>query len=181
MEYSNVDIKDLACFIYELLKNNGIEVVLVGGACVSIYSQNRYQSYDLDFATYDQLKSIDEVLNKIDFKRTGRCYTHEKCPFLIDFVNPPIAIGNESIRQFETLKTSAGSLKLLTPTDCVKDRLASFFHWNDQQALEQALLVARDHKIDFSDVKRWAIAEGHQEKFTVFFKKQQAEKKRMSR
>ena len=56
MEYSNIDIKELACFVYELLKNNGIDAVLVGGACVSIYSQNRYQSYDLDFATYEELK-----------------------------------------------------------------------------------------------------------------------------
>lgn len=50
IEYSNIDIKTLACFVYELLKKNGIDVVLVGGACVSIYSHNRYQSYDLDFA-----------------------------------------------------------------------------------------------------------------------------------
>lgn len=43
MEFSNIDIKDLACFVYETLKSNGIDAVLVGGACVSIYSQNRYQ------------------------------------------------------------------------------------------------------------------------------------------
>lgn len=174
MEYSNIDIKDLACFVYELLKNNGIDVVLVGGACVSIYSQNQYQSYDLDFATYEELKHIEKVLNKIGFKRLGRCFSHDDCLFIIDFVNPPIAIGKESIRHFDTIKTSTGTLKLLTPTDCVKDRLASFIHWNDQQALEQAILVAKDHHIDINDVERWAKAEGHQEKFNVFFKKLQA-------
>jgi hypothetical protein len=176
MDYSKIDIRDLACYIYEILKNNGIEVVLVGGACVSIYSKNRYQSYDLDFATYDQIKLIEQVLNKIGFKRNGRCFRHDECPFLIDFVNPPIAIGNEFIRNFANLKTLKGSLKLLTPTDCVKDRLASFFHWNDQQSLEQALLVAKDHNIDFSNVERWAKAEHHQEKFTVFYKKLQSQK-----
>lgn len=174
MEYSNIDIKDLACFVYELLKDNGIDAVLVGGACVSIYSQNRYQSYDLDFATYEELKHIEKVLDKIDFKRVGRCFSHDDCPFIIDFVNPPIAIGNESIRHFETLKTSTGTLKLLTPTDCVKDRLASFFHWNDHQALEQALLVARDHHIDINDVERWAKAEDHQEKLEIFFNRLRA-------
>lgn len=173
MDYSSIDIKNLACFIYELLKNNGIEAVLVGGACVSIYSQNRYQSYDLDFATYDHLKSIEKVLNKIGFKRKGRCFEHEECPYLLDFVNPPIAVGHESIRSFNTLKTTEGSLKLLTPTDCVKDRLSSFFHWSDQQSFEQALLVAKDHEIDFKDVERWAKAEGHQEKFMVFLKQLQ--------
>lgn len=170
-EYSNIDIKDLACFVYELLKSNGIDAVLVGGACVSIYSQNRYQSYDLDFATYEELKNIEKVLNKIGFKRMGRCFSRYDCPFVIDFVNPPIAIGNESVRHFETLNTTSGTLKLLTPTDCVKDRLASFFHWNDQQALEQAILVAKDYPIEINDVKNWAKAEGHQVKFDLFLEK----------
>ncbi len=170
MKFSSIDIKDLACFIYDLLKSNGIEAVLVGGACVSIYTQNRYQSYDLDFATFEQLKSIENVLNKVGFKRNGRCFIHEGCPYIIDFVNPPIAIGNEPIRHFETLSTPSGSLKLLTPTDCVKDRLASFFHWNDQQGLEQALLVARDHNVNFKDVARWAKAEGFEEKYKFYMK-----------
>ena len=52
MNFSNIDLKDLACFIYETLKKAGIDAVLVGGACVSIYSQNRYQSSDLAFLTY---------------------------------------------------------------------------------------------------------------------------------
>lgn len=171
MDFSNIDLKDLACFIYEILKQNGIDAVLVGGACVSIYSQNRYQSYDLDFVVYEELKLIEQVLLKLGFKRTGRCFAHEKCPYVIDFVNPPIAIGNESIRYFETLKTPAGSLKLLRPTDCVKDRLSSFFHWNDAQALEQAVLVAKDHPINLRDIKRWAKAEGHFEKLKYFLEK----------
>jgi len=69
VEYSNIDIKDLACFVCQLLKDNEIDAVLVGGACVSIYSQNRYQSYDLDFATYEELKHIEKVLDKIGFKK----------------------------------------------------------------------------------------------------------------
>ena len=93
--------------------------------------------------------------------------------FFYRFRKSPIAIGNESIRHFETLKTPTGSLQLLTPTDCVKDRLSSFFHWNDEQALEQALLVAKDHTIDLKDVRLWAKEEGHQEKLKYFIKKLQ--------
>jgi hypothetical protein len=171
MEFSNLDLKELACFIYRILKTNGIDAVLVGGACVSIYSQNRYQSYDLDFVVYEELRLIEQVLVKFGFKRKGRCFVHKNCPYLLDFVNPPIAIGNEAIRHFETLKTPAGSLQLLTPTDCVKDRLSSFFHWNDAQALDQAVLVAQDQKIDWKDVKRWAKEEGHQAKLKIFLKK----------
>ncbi|HWY36800.1 MAG TPA: hypothetical protein VNX68_19295, partial [Nitrosopumilaceae archaeon] len=103
---------------------------------------------------------VEKTLKKLGFKREGRCFSHAKCPYLIDFINPPIAIGNEPIRHFKTLNTPAGSLQLLTPTDSVKDRLASYFYWNDKQALEQALLVAKKHKIDLKDLKRWAKEEG---------------------
>ena len=101
MDFANANLKDLACFIYEVLKSNGVNAVLVGGACISIYTQNRYQSYDLDFVTYEDLKSIEKALTKYGFKRTGRCFKHEDCLFLIDFVAPPIAIGHEPIRDFK--------------------------------------------------------------------------------
>lgn len=168
MNFSKIALKDLACFIYEALKNAGIDAVLVGGACVSIYSQNRYQSYDLDFVTYEELRSIAKALEPLGFRRTGRCFAHVDCPYVLDFVNPPISIGNESIQHFKTMQTSFGSLQLLTPTDCVKDRLAAFFHWNDPQALEQALLVGENHTIDVNDLKRWAKAEGYLDKLKKF-------------
>jgi hypothetical protein len=117
------------------------------------------------------MKPIEKALAKLGFKRTGRQFSHEQCPYLIDFVNPPISVGHEAIHQFSTLKTSAGSLKLLSPTDCVKDRLASFFHWNDEQALEQAWMVAENHTVDLKDLKRWAKAEGFEKKFGEFLKR----------
>ena len=131
MDFSNIDIKDLACFACKILLDAGIEAVLVGGACVSIYSHNLYQSYDLDFVSYQGLKLIEQALVKFGFVRNGRCFTRSDCPYVIDFVNPPVAIGHSPIRHFATLTTPLGPLQLLTPTDCVKDRLASFFHWND--------------------------------------------------
>lgn len=88
----------------------------------------------------------------------------------MDFVNPPIAVGHEAVHAFATLQTSAGTLRLLSPTDCVKDRLAAFFYWNDMQALEQAVLVGKAHQIDYKDLKKWAQIEGHIQKFKEFLK-----------
>ena len=39
---------DLAAFVQEHLRARGIDVVLCGGACISIYSQGKYLSMDLD-------------------------------------------------------------------------------------------------------------------------------------
>jgi hypothetical protein len=39
---------ELAAFVCTHLRAGGIEVVLSGGGCVSIYSRNRYVSLDVD-------------------------------------------------------------------------------------------------------------------------------------
>ena len=156
MDFSRITLPDLASLIFTVLKENGINAVLVGGACVSIYSENQYQSYDLDFVSYESIKTIEKPLSKLGFKRKGRYFSHERCPYLIDFVNPPIAVGQEPIKKFKTLKIKSGSLMLLTPEDCVKDRLAAFFHWDDMQALEQALMVAKKHSVNIDAIQSWA-------------------------
>ena len=49
LDWQKVGIKKLAAIISVHLQKNGIEVVLVGGACVSLYSNNQYMSYNIDF------------------------------------------------------------------------------------------------------------------------------------
>ena len=65
IDISKLTIKDLAHYICNLLTENKIDVVLVGGACVSIYSKNKYMSYDLDFVTD---KTLKEICNNKYFK-----------------------------------------------------------------------------------------------------------------
>ena len=64
----------------------------------------------------------------------------------------------------------------MTPTDSVKDRLAAYYHWNDQQALEQAIMVAKVQKINLREVKRWSEKEGHAEKYKDFLNRLRSKK-----
>ena len=122
----------------------------MGGACVSIYTKNKYQSFDLDFVTHAAIKEVTPLLAELGFQReSSRHFIRPECPFFIEFVAPPAAVGNEPLKGEKKLKTKLGTLVLMTPTDSVKDRLAAYYHWNDQQALEQALMVAESQKIDF--------------------------------
>ena len=77
-----------------------------GGACVSIYSNNKYQSYDLDFVTYQGLQKVEQALMQLGFKYLMIYFIHEQCPYLIDFVNPHIAVGNQPVQEFEEKKQS---------------------------------------------------------------------------
>ena len=49
MNVKNLQLKEFAILISDHLSRNGIDAVLSGGACVSIYTKNKYISYDLDF------------------------------------------------------------------------------------------------------------------------------------
>jgi hypothetical protein len=175
VDFSKISIKELGCLIHETLKQNGIDATLVGGACVSIYSENLYESFDLDFVTYENLKKVAPILEKLGFKLQGRSFVHQDSPYFIEFVNPPVAIGHELIENFAQMKTVTGTLQLLLPTDCVKDRLAKYFYWDDYQGLHQAILVGSKNNIDLVRLKEWAVKEGFAEKFNKFLKELQSQ------
>lgn len=162
-------LKDVAMIVCKALKEAGIDTVLSGGAVVSIYSENRYMSYDLDFISHGKSKEIERVMKGLGFTRTpSRYYEHPETDFFVEFPTPPLAIGSHPIDTFEEIETENGYLKMLTPTHCVMDRLAAFYHWNDRQALEQALLVAGLNAVDMKEIEGWSIAEGMVEKFMKF-------------
>lgn len=172
VNWENVGIKKMAAIISEHLQKNGIEAVLVGGACVSIYSDNTYISYDIDLITESSIKTMIPVLEQLGFKNTGgRLFENPKCKFLIDFVAPPVSIGDSPVSEFNYINTRYGTICLLTPADCVKDRLAAYFFWNDLQSLDQAVMVAKRNKIDIQNIKKWAGKQGELEKYNIFIKK----------
>jgi len=165
-------IRDSAAAICEHLSKQGISASLVGGACVSIYTDNAYESFDLDFVSAAPHKVIEKALSDIGFKKTpGRHFDHPDCKYYAEFVTPPVAIGDEIIRKLKRLRTPQGFLNLLTPLDCVKDRLAAYVHWKDTQALEQAVMVAKRHKIPLAKLKAWAVREGGKSAFEHFLER----------
>jgi len=168
-DWKNIDIRTLAGLVSKTLKDKGIDTLLVGGACVSIYTKNRYLSSDLDYVTHSSIKDVTPALEEIGFFRDkSRHFIKEDCPFFIEFISPPPAIGSEPIKEVEHIRTRRGTISLFTPTDCVKDRLAAFYHWNDPQSLGQALMVAKAQKVNIKEIKRWSVKEGYKEKYEVF-------------
>ncbi len=169
VDWEHIDIRELAAIVSEKLSENGIEAVLVGGACVSIYTKNKYLSSDLDFVTHAAIKEVAAAISDLGFERkNSRHFIRKGCHFFIEFIAPPVAIGDKPIKNLNKLKTKFGKIVLLTPTDTVKDRLAAYYHWNDPQALEQAIMVARGQKVNISEIKRWSAKEGHKEKCKAF-------------
>jgi hypothetical protein len=162
-------IEEVGAIVCSALGAEGIDSFLSGGAVVSIYTQNAYQSWDLDFVTYASGKKIEAVMLRLGFSREkGRHYVHPRSKFFVEFPGMSVKIGEHIVRNFAERKTKAGVLKLLPPTECVMDRLSAFYFWNDPQGLEQAVLVAKAHPVNLDTIRRWSRSEGHQKKYDRF-------------
>jgi len=150
------------------LERRDIIATLSGGAAVSIYSDNRYVSQDLDFVTVATVSELKTALEPIGFEHTGSprlsVFDHPRTKWYLEFPAAPISFGGTYIdpSQCALIDTSVGKLRIITPTHSVMDRLVAAASWSEPQSLEQALLVAdlqRD-KIDWKQLDKFVIHEG---------------------
>ncbi|WP_428033245.1 hypothetical protein [Amphritea sp.] len=105
--HKGISARDLAGLIASHLALKGIDVTLVGGTCVSIYSDNFYQSDDLDFVdrSYTPSKKLKGAMLEIGFTPIGRYYEHPDSPFVVEFPPGPLSVGDEPVRKWSTLVT----------------------------------------------------------------------------
>jgi len=166
----DMTIEELASLVCQVMADSGIDVTLTGGACVTIWSAGKYVSYDLDFIEEGPVprRTIRQVLETLGFVPKGRHFVHPDTRFFVEFPTGPLMVGGQRVERVAERVTPAGKLRLLCPSDCVKDRLAAFFHWRDRQSLDQALLVARSQKINLREIRQWSRLEGHEEEFREF-------------
>ena len=109
----NTSLSELGAIVCEALRDDGIDAFLSGGAVVSIYTENRYQSFDLDFVTIADRRKVHEVMVRLGFDRTeSRLYTHPDTKFAVEFPGAAFLIGDQPIREFRELKLPQGTLKL---------------------------------------------------------------------
>jgi hypothetical protein len=53
-----------------------------------------------------------------------------------------------------------GSVRIITPTQLIMDRIAAFTWWKDQPSLQQAVDVARNNPIEWQELYEWVQKEG---------------------
>jgi len=164
---------ELAAYIQDTLQADGVNVVLSGGSAVSFYSSNKYVSKDLDLinASFAKRSKIKSVMEKIGFEEKGRYFINSDTKFFVEFPDGPLSVGEEPVKEVSEFELATGTLRILSPTDCVKDRLCAFYFWNDLQGLEQAVLVAKSQNIDLKEVERWSKAEDKEQEYEIFDKK----------
>lgn len=159
---------EIAGLVSSEFQKNHINVVLSGGSCVSIYSEEKYVSLDLDFvnAAFTKRDRIRDVMKSLGFREQDRYFRHPDTDLLVEFPPGPLGVGEEPVKQIDELQTEAGVLRIISPTDCVKDRLTWHYHDGDNECLKQAILVANHNTIDLEEIERWSAVEGKSEEFS---------------
>jgi len=161
---------ELAAYVHDHLRQQGIDVVLSGGSVVSFYSRNLYVSKDIDLVNiaFTRQSKLRKAMASIGFSERGRYFQHPESAHIVEFPSGPLAVGEEPVRDVQEVMLETGSLRVISAADCVKDRLCAFYFWDDQQGLEQAVLVAQNHSVDLAEIERWSLVEKHAEKFAQF-------------
>jgi hypothetical protein len=169
---------ELAAYVQSHLQKRGIKVILSGGAAVAIYTVNKYVSADIDLVdvNFVDRRKIIAAMEEIGFSERNRYFIHPDTKQLVEFPPGPLSVGDEPVRRIKEIKFSTGILRVISPTDCVKDRLAAYYFWNDQQSLAQAILVAKHNRISINEIMRWSQTTGNMKEFKIFLKKHSGKK-----
>ena len=139
--------------------------ILTGGSAAALYAPQAYMSHDADFIleTDDALSDVAVALRPIGFRRDGksRIFFHPNSEFTVDFPKGPLAVAGDYIRETATLKRGHERLRILRRIDCVRDRLAHFYFWDDYTALNAAVGVAAQSpdEVDIDRLRAWTERE----------------------
>lgn len=161
----DTSVVEVAALVSQTLTEAGIAAVLSGGGAVSTYTRNQYESVDLDFVTAAGLKEIGQALSHLGFTQgtagRGRYFEHPQCRWYVEFPPAPLAVGSQQIADggWAKLETPYGVIQILSPTQCIMDRLAAYFWWDDQQSFDQALMIAEHQEVLWGDLEEWAAHE----------------------
>jgi hypothetical protein len=166
-------LPDVAFVVCTALSGNGLGAVLVGGSAATVYAPRVYQSRDMDFVIqfveHEGRRRAAQAVADLGYVELGGTYSHPTNPFTLEFPPGPLAVGDDLISEWKTLERDGQLLHIVTPTDCVRDRLMWFYlQPTDRSSLLAAVGVAQAQEIDVDLVRSWSIREGFSDKFAEF-------------
>ena len=172
-QWENCTEEEVWLYVCWNLAKNGIQTILVGGAVAAIYSEGAYKSGDLDIVLKTYIDGVvPKVMASMGFQKSpGRHYIHPKCDKFIEFVNGPAGIGDDVKIKPDARLVEGQTLYIYSPTDCIRDRLASYIYFKARECLDQAVLVAKRFPFDHNKVKAWCEQEGSTEAYKELIKK----------
>ena len=161
---------DVVMTVGEALHTAGLKAVLTGGACANFYTAGAYTSMDADFVLTGVVtqSALDKAMGEIGFVRVRDHFEHASAKFIVEFPKGPLAIGSDHALKPRRESRKNGQVRLLSPTDSCRDRLAQFYFWKDRQGLKTAVEVALHRKVGIARIRQWSTEENCLPQFLEF-------------
>jgi hypothetical protein len=97
-------LAELGAIVCEALRTEGIDAFLSGGAVVSIYTNNRYESFDLDFVSLADRTKIKKVMLGLGFTQDkSRLFIHPNSKYFVEFPGSAVMVGESLITDYNEL------------------------------------------------------------------------------
>lgn len=163
-------LEDVCFAVCTALQRAGTVAVLTGGSAATYYAPESYQSGDADFIiTFSSdSASAGAALRSLGYREFGGTYHHDKSLFTLEFPPGPLAVGDDLISSYDTVRRNEDVLHVISRTDSVRDRLIWFYVHTDRSALAAAVAVADSGPLDLTLIERWSKREGQASRFAEF-------------
>ena len=145
-----------AGFLADKLSEKKVQVIVVGGGAVEIYTAGHFTTGDLDLAVSDK-KLTESLLQDLGFEKTGMVWVSEHLGIAVHVLEGSYSGDYSKTRIF---KVGKYSVRLAAVEDLIVNRLNAAKYWkgNVQAELEQAkaLLKIHESRIDMDYLKELA-------------------------
>jgi len=155
--------------IQAALRDNGLNLVVVGGSALTIYRPDEYQSADIDFVGGGRDAEIDAVFREVlGFRREGRHWYDEDLQIALE--RPGVTLEPLGAAPVDVDLDAGEVVRVISIEDLILDRVAAWDATGSYADFEQAVMLdghplteqtrleERAHELDLSEalsVLRW--------------------------
>ncbi len=138
-------LADRAAYLGALLAREAglgsLDLIVVGGSAIEIYTRGGYASGDLDIV--GPREPISRVLRAWGFRKGRRVWHQDKWRVVVDIVREQY---NGDIERTQELATPYGNVRVAAIEDVLAKRLISAKHWRREEDFGHALLLANRYR-----------------------------------
>lgn len=129
-------------FITKILKQNGVEAVLVGGQAIDLYTAGTFSTTDIDLVV-DNKTIAEKLLNRFGFgKEANGLWFNKDLVIVVQVISQPYSGDSKKLRKF---KVKDYEIRVAAPEDLIQNRLYSAKFWksNTQRDMEESIALLR--------------------------------------
>lgn len=147
-------------------KKYDLDLTVVGGLSVEVYSGGGYTTQDIDFVGVNHEKIMEGLVN-LGFRRIGKDSVHDKLNIYVEVPSSVLEGSQERVINIET--QDHYRLAIIGIDDILIDRLRALVQWDEKMQEEWIFLLLKNHfdEIDYSYIQD-KLTDEENERFKQF-------------